>query len=83
MISRICPSRPKISKSCTESTSRRRIIRFNTESIHRGAKRPFGAWPKAAPYAFGIDSDDSALDVDSVQDLLILGLLWQILPRIP
>ena len=29
--------------------SRHRIIRFNKESIHRGAPRPCGARPKAAP----------------------------------
>ena len=28
--------------------------------MYRGAKRPCGARPKAAPYAFGVESDDSA-----------------------
>ena len=55
---------PKFGKPSTESTSRHRIIRSNTETIYRAAKRP-----KAAPMVSVLDLMILCLDVDSVEGL--------------
>ena len=59
-----------------------RLNKENNNHNHRGAPRPCGARPKAAPMLSVLNLMTLCLDVDSVEDLLILGLLGQILPII-
>ena len=67
------PADPESAKSSTESTCRCRIIRFNTESIYRGAKRPCRRGRRPRPMLSVLNLMILRLDVDSVEDFADFG----------